>query len=70
MKLLSINFVILWVIFFALYYLAPKKRQWMILAVASGLFYVVRGLRSAENAFKSFILYAVSVFWPSQNIWL
>jgi D-alanyl-lipoteichoic acid acyltransferase DltB (MBOAT superfamily) len=41
MKLLSINFVILWVIFFALYYLAPKKRQWMILAVASGLFYVV-----------------------------
>lgn len=40
MQFLSTNFVILWVISFALYYLVPKKRQWMILAVASGLFYV------------------------------
>lgn len=40
MQFLSTDFVILWVISFALYYLAPKKRQWMILAVASGLFYV------------------------------
>ena len=40
MQLISTNFVILWVISFALYYLVPKKRQWMILAVASGLFYV------------------------------
>ena len=40
MQLISTNFVILWVIFFALYYLVPAKRQWMILAVASGLFYV------------------------------
>ena len=40
MQFLSANFVILWVISFALYYLAPVKRQWMILAVASGLFYV------------------------------
>lgn len=40
MQFLSANFVILWVISFALYYLVPKKRQWVILAVASGLFYV------------------------------
>ena len=40
MQLISTNFVILWVISFALYYLVPKKRQWIILAVASGLFYV------------------------------
>lgn len=41
MQFLSAAFIILWVISFALYYLAPKKRQWIILAVASGLFYVV-----------------------------
>lgn len=41
MQLISSGFVILWVISFALYYLAPEKRQWMILATASGLFYVV-----------------------------
>ncbi len=40
MQFLSAAFIILWVISFALYYLAPKTRQWMILAVASGLFYV------------------------------
>lgn len=40
MQFLSVAFIILWVISFALYYLAPKKCQWMILAVASGLFYV------------------------------
>lgn len=40
MQFISTNFVILWVISFALYYLVPAKRQWMILAVASGLFYV------------------------------
>lgn len=41
MQLISSSFVILWVISFALYYLVPIKRQWIILAVASGLFYVV-----------------------------
>lgn len=40
MQFISSGFIILWVISFALYYLAPGKRQWMILAVASGLFYV------------------------------
>lgn len=40
MQFISSSFVILWVITFALYYLAPGKRQWMILAVVSGLFYV------------------------------
>ena len=41
MQLISSGFVILWVISFALYYLVPAKRQWIILAVASGLFYVI-----------------------------
>ncbi len=41
MQFLSSGFVILWVICFALYYLVPEKRQWMILAAASGLFYVI-----------------------------
>lgn len=41
MQFLSSGFVILWVISFALYYLVPRKRQWMVLAVASGLFYVI-----------------------------
>lgn len=40
MQFLSAVFIILWVISFALYYLVPTKRQWIILAVASGLFYV------------------------------
>ncbi len=40
MQLISTNFVILWVISFALYYLVPAKRQWMVLAVASGVFYI------------------------------
>lgn len=40
MQFLSAAFIILWVISFALYYLVPVKRQWIILAVASGLFYV------------------------------
>ena len=41
MQLISGNFVILWVISFALYYLVPVKRQWIILALASALFYVI-----------------------------
>lgn len=41
MQLLSSGFVILWVICFALYYLVPEKWQWMVLAVASCLFYVI-----------------------------
>ena len=41
MQFLSSSFVILWVICFALYYLVPKKWQWVILAAASGLFYVI-----------------------------
>lgn len=41
MQFLSGGFVILWVISFALYYLMPKKWQWVILAVTSGVFYVV-----------------------------
>lgn len=41
MQFLSGAFVILWVITFALYYLLPTKRQWVVLAVASGLFYVI-----------------------------
>lgn len=41
MQFLSGGFVILWVISFALYYLLPSKHQWMVLAVASGLFYVI-----------------------------
>lgn len=41
MQLISSSFVILWVICFALYYLVPKNWQWVILAVASGLFYVI-----------------------------
>lgn len=40
MQFLSINFVILWVISFALYYLVSAKRQWIILAMASGVFYI------------------------------
>lgn len=40
MQFLSSGFIILWVISFALYYLVPRKRQWVVLAVASGLFYV------------------------------
>lgn len=41
MLLISSSFVILWVISFALYYLVPKRWQWVILAAASGLFYVI-----------------------------
>ncbi len=41
MQFLSSGFVILWVICFALYYLVPEKWQWVILAAASGLFYVI-----------------------------
>lgn len=41
MQFLSGAFVILWVITFALYYLLPSKYQWAVLAVASGLFYVI-----------------------------
>ncbi|MDE6320498.1 MAG: hypothetical protein K2M22_12510, partial [Lachnospiraceae bacterium] len=41
MILLSSGFVILWVISFALYYLVPKNRQWVVLSVASALFYVI-----------------------------
>jgi len=41
MQLLSCGFVILWVICFALYYLVPGKWQWVVLAVGSGLFYVI-----------------------------
>lgn len=40
MQFLSSGFIILWVISFALYYLVPRKRQWVVLAVASVLFYV------------------------------
>ncbi|MBD5517842.1 MAG: hypothetical protein HDR07_04900, partial [Lachnospiraceae bacterium] len=41
MQFLSSSFVILWVISFALYYLVPQKRQWVVLSVASALFYVI-----------------------------
>ncbi len=41
MQLLSSGFIILWVISFALYYLVPQKRQWVVLSVASALFYVI-----------------------------
>lgn len=41
MQFLSGAFVILWVISFALYYLLPSKYQWVVLAVTSGLFYVM-----------------------------
>ncbi len=41
MLFLSGGFVILWVMSFALYYLLPPKHQWVVLAVASGLFYVL-----------------------------
>lgn len=41
MQFLSGSFVILWVITFALYYLLPSKYQWVVLAVTSGLFYVI-----------------------------
>lgn len=41
MQFLSGAFVILWVITFALYYLLPSKYQWVVLAVTSGLFYVI-----------------------------
>lgn len=41
MQFLSGGFVILWAITFALYYLLPSKHQWVVLAVASGLFYVL-----------------------------
>ena len=41
MQFLSSSFVILWVISFALYYLVPKNRQWVVLSVASALFYVI-----------------------------
>ncbi len=41
MQFLSSGFVILWVISFALYYLVPQKRQWVVLAVTSALFYVI-----------------------------
>ena len=41
MIFLSSGFVILWVISFALYYLVPKNRQWVVLSVASALFYVI-----------------------------
>lgn len=41
MQFLSGAFVILWVISFALYYLLPPKYQWGVLAVTSGLFYVM-----------------------------
>ena len=41
MQFLSGGFVILWVITFALYYLLPSKYQWVVLAAASGLFYVI-----------------------------
>lgn len=41
MQLISISFVILWAIAFALYYLVPKKLQWYVLLVASILFYII-----------------------------
>lgn len=41
MQFLSGGFVILWVISFALYYLVPQRRQWVVLAVASAVFYVI-----------------------------
>lgn len=41
MQFISSGFVILWVISFALYYLMPVKRQWIVLAVASGVFYII-----------------------------
>ena len=41
MQLISLSFVILWMLSFALYYLVPKKMQWYVLLVASILFYVI-----------------------------
>ena len=41
MQFMSNGFVILWVISFALYYLVPQKRQWVVLSVTSALFYVI-----------------------------
>lgn len=41
MQFLSSSFVILWVICFALYYLVSAKRQWVVLAAASIVFYVI-----------------------------
>lgn len=41
MQFITSGFVILWTISFALYYLVPKKWQWMVLAAASVLFYVI-----------------------------
>lgn len=41
MQLISTAFIIMWVISFAIYYLVPGKWQWVVLAVASGLFYVI-----------------------------
>lgn len=40
MQFISGIFMIFWAISFALYYLVKKERQWIVLAVASGLFYV------------------------------
>ena len=41
MQFISVSFVILWAITFALYYLVPKKLQWYVLLIASVLFYVI-----------------------------
>ncbi len=44
MQFISYSFVIFWALFFALYYLVPKKLQWYVLLAASLIFYLV-GLR-------------------------
>lgn len=41
MQLISYTFVALWMLSFALYYLAPKRMQWYLLLAASLLFYVI-----------------------------
>lgn len=41
MQFIGSGFVILWTISFALYYLVPKNWQWVVLAAASILFYVI-----------------------------
>lgn len=40
MQFLSLSFIILWALAFALYYLIPSKMQWYVLLAASLLFYL------------------------------
>lgn len=40
MQFLSVSFIILWTLAFALYYLIPSKLQWYVLLIAGLLFYI------------------------------